>query len=211
MTKRGSTDGRGRRMHLRSSTSCFRYSRARANADRSSSSSLLESVRKRRAGSTLGHHIPRLLSALQSHTDTPWAHAGDAEYNTARSCPDHTRGVGGRGGGQTQDRARHRRCKDKGARGPRGARAEGSSTSRQKSQNPPACVISTSGAEGGSTAGLWLLFIIFFFSGGGKAREPMRWRFNDLKGTQLSHVKNYSGHTEGRNEAEEVGRGQRKR
>lgn len=81
-------------MHLRSSTSCFRYSRARANADRSSSSSLLESVRKHRAGSTLGHHIPRLLSALQSHTDTPWAHAGDAKYNTARSCPNHTRWVG---------------------------------------------------------------------------------------------------------------------
>ena len=26
----------------------------------------------------------------------------------------------------------------------------------------------------------------------------MRWRVNDLKGTELSHVKNYSGHTEGR-------------
>lgn len=121
-----------------------------------------------------------------------------------------THGGWGGGGRQTQDRARHRRCKDKGAREPRGARAEGSSPSRQKNQNPPACVTSTSGAAGGSTAGLWLLFIIFF-PGGRKARDPMRWRVNDLKGTELSHVKNYSGHTEGRKEAEEVGRGQRKR
>lgn len=105
-------------------------------------------------------------------------------------------------------------ARTKGARGPGGATVEGSSPTRQKSQNPPACVkqapVGWEHGRGGSTAGLWLLFIIFF-SGGRKARDPMEAEVQRLKGNTAVPRKDYSGHTDGRNETEEVGRGQRKR
>lgn len=57
--------------HLRSSTSCCRYSRARVNMDRSSSSSLLESVGK---GEKL--HKATKADILKSHTRTMEAYYG---------------------------------------------------------------------------------------------------------------------------------------
>lgn len=47
--------------HLRSSTSCFRYSNARVNAALNSSSSLLESARKCKRGLALQNHTPCLF------------------------------------------------------------------------------------------------------------------------------------------------------
>ena len=72
-------------------------------------SSLQESAERVRRSDTTTTS-PKLCAIPHCH---PGALTGDAEYNTARSCPDHAQE-----GTQTQDRARHRQAEDKGPGGP---------------------------------------------------------------------------------------------
>ena len=70
-------------------------------------------------------------------------------------------------------------ARTKRARGPGGATAEGSSLSRQKSQNPPACVKQ---APVGREHGGALVALHYFLFGMRKARDPTEAEVQRLKG-----------------------------